>query len=469
VPRPTGLDGDGARAPDQQSADQEYRQLFTTLLEKASDAVFIIRGKTIVLANSRYSERIGMPLEEIVGAEFTRYVRPDLVSEEVRKFEEQLARNSSSWIDRTTALTKDGSEIYVELNATRIRYEGQDAVLVIASDVTPIKKAEAEIVLLSQYQRTLIEHLNIWVDVLDRNGNVIVWNRAAEEISGYSKDEVVGHGKIWEYLYPDKRYRDEIYARARRIIEERDAVHGFETQIVTRLGYKKFISWYSRGFYDINGSPVGSVAIGLDITALRESNEALNRANQSLRQAYDQTIEGWSRAMDLRDKETEGHTRRVTEITVLLARSLAIPEDEIVHLRRGALLHDIGKMGVPDAILLKPGPLTDAEWAIMRQHPALAYEMLLPIAYLRPALDIPYSHHEKWDGTGYPRGLKGEQIPLAARIFAVADVWDALRSSRPYRPAWPEARVRDHILALSGAHFDPRVVTAFLQLGRLPT
>jgi putative nucleotidyltransferase with HDIG domain len=206
-------------------------------------------------------------------------------------------------------------------------------------------------------------------------------------------------------------------------------------------------------------------AIAIDNALLFDE---VQQSNTQLALAYEATIEGWSRAMDLRDKETEGHTRRVTELTVLLARALGLPEEEIVHLRRGALLHDIGKMGVPDAILLKPGPLTDAEWAIMRQHPVLAHEMLLPIAYLRQALDIPYSHHEKWDGTGYPRQLKGEAIPLSARIFAVADVWDALRSDRPYRPAWPEARVRDHIRALSGTHFDPRVVNAFLRIDKLP-
>jgi HD-GYP domain-containing protein (c-di-GMP phosphodiesterase class II) len=143
---------------------------------------------------------------------------------------------------------------------------------------------------------------------------------------------------------------------------------------------------------------------------------------------------------------------------------LGIGDEELVHMRRGALLHDIGKIGVPDAILLKPGALTDSEWAIMRQHPGLAYEMLAPITYLRPALDIPYGHHEKWDGTGYPRGLSGDVIPRAARIFAVVDVWDALRSDRPYRPAWPEERVREHIRALAGTHFDPQVVEAFLRL-----
>jgi len=184
--------------------------------------------------------------------------------------------------------------------------------------------------------------------------------------------------------------------------------------------------------------------------------------NTELMQAYDATIEGWSRALDLRDKETEGHCRRVTELTLRLAGRMGMDGDELTPLRRGALLHDIGKMGVPDQILLKPGPLTDDEWAVMRLHPTYAYEMLCPVDFLRPALDIPWCHHEKWDGTGYPRGLAGEQIPLAARLFAVADVWDALRSDRPYRAGWPEERICAHLKALAGTHFDPAAVAAFL-------
>jgi response regulator RpfG family c-di-GMP phosphodiesterase len=166
--------------------------------------------------------------------------------------------------------------------------------------------------------------------------------------------------------------------------------------------------------------------------------------------------------LELRDKETEGHSQRVTTMTMQLARYLNVDTAELVHIHRGAVLHDIGKMGVPDSILLKPGPLTEDEWEIMRQHPTMAYDLLAPVAYLRPALDIPYAHHERWDGTGYPRGLKGEEIPLAARIFAVVDVWDALRSDRPYRKGWSEDRVREHIRGLAGTHFDPRVVEAFL-------
>jgi putative nucleotidyltransferase with HDIG domain len=205
----------------------------------------------------------------------------------------------------------------------------------------------------------------------------------------------------------------------------------------------------------------GQAAIAIDNAQMFGN---LERANVELRLAYNTTIEGWSRALDLRDKETEGHTQRVTELTLRLARQMGIAETELVHIRRGALLHDIGKMGVPDHILLKPGPLTEEEWVMMRKHPVYAYELLSSIAFLRQALDIPYCHHEKWDGTGYPRALKGDQIPLAARLFAVVDVWDALRADRPYRAAWSEQKVREHLQSLSGTHFDPRAVEMFLQL-----
>jgi putative nucleotidyltransferase with HDIG domain len=205
----------------------------------------------------------------------------------------------------------------------------------------------------------------------------------------------------------------------------------------------------------------GQAAIAIDSAQLFDG---LQRSNADLQIAYDATIEGWSRALDLRDKETEGHSQRVTDLTERLAVSMGTSQEHLVDIRRGALLHDIGKMGVPDRILLKPGPLSADEWVIMRQHPDFAYEMLSPILYLRPALPIPYCHHEKWDGTGYPRGLKGEQIPLAARMFAVVDVWDALRSDRPYRPSWPAEKVREHIREQSGSHFDPAVVAAFLPM-----
>jgi len=205
----------------------------------------------------------------------------------------------------------------------------------------------------------------------------------------------------------------------------------------------------------------GQTAIAIENSTLFTS---LQRSADELVLAYDATIEGWSRALDLRDKETEGHTQRVTEMTIALARAFGLDDADLAQIRWGGLLHDIGKMGVPDAILLKPGQLTEEEWEVMRRHPVLAREMLAPIRYLQHALDIPYCHHEKWDGTGYPRGLKGEQIPIAARLFAIVDVWDALRSDRPYRKGWSEEEVLKHITKLSGSHFDPKVVEVFLRL-----
>jgi putative nucleotidyltransferase with HDIG domain len=202
-------------------------------------------------------------------------------------------------------------------------------------------------------------------------------------------------------------------------------------------------------------------AIAIDNAGLFEG---LQRSNLELAMAYDATIEGWSRALDMRDKETEGHTIRVTETTLRLARMMGVGEEELVHMRRGALLHDIGKMSIPDNILLKPGPLSDDEWVVMRRHPEYAYELLSLVNYLRPALLIPYCHHEKWDGTGYPRGLREEAIPLAARQFAIVDVWDALRSERPYRAAWPEDKVRRHLAEQSGKHFDPQALEMFLKM-----
>jgi putative two-component system response regulator len=196
---------------------------------------------------------------------------------------------------------------------------------------------------------------------------------------------------------------------------------------------------------------------------LIQERAKLREANTQLLSAYEATIEGWSHAMDLRDRETEGHSQRVTQLTVKMSQALGLGNDDIMHIRRGALLHDMGKIGVPDAILHKPGPLTDDEWILMRKHPQFAFDMLYPIEYLRPALGIPLSHHEKWDGTGYPRGLKGEEIPMAARIFAVVDVWDALTSDRPYRPAWSEEQALTYIREQSGKHFDPDAVDLFFK------
>ncbi len=185
--------------------------------------------------------------------------------------------------------------------------------------------------------------------------------------------------------------------------------------------------------------------------------KTLQLSNEELTRAYDATLQGWSLVLELRDQETQGHTLRVTEMTEELARKMGVREEDVLHIRRGALLHDIGKMGIPDTILKKPGPLNNEEWEIMRRHPEYARQFLAHIEYLAPALDIPYCHHEKWDGSGYPRGLKGEEIPLAARIFAVVDVFDALTTDRPYRKAWSKQDALDYIQEQTEKHFDPQI------------
>jgi len=193
-----------------------------------------------------------------------------------------------------------------------------------------------------------------------------------------------------------------------------------------------------------------------------EAELYVRRLIDELETAYETTLEGWAQALELRDKETEGHSRRVTDLSMDLARHLGLDEDEIKYIYYGALLHDIGKMGIPDEILNKPGPLTPEEREIVQQHPTFAYEMLKKIKYLQPAISIPYSHHENWDGNGYPQGLKGEEIPLQARIFTIVDNWDALNSDRPYRKAWPREKVVRYLQEQSGKIFDPHLVEVFL-------
>jgi HD-GYP domain-containing protein (c-di-GMP phosphodiesterase class II) len=207
----------------------------------------------------------------------------------------------------------------------------------------------------------------------------------------------------------------------------------------------------------------GQAAIAIDsASTFRE----LQRSNVELGLAYDSAIEGFARALELRDRETNEHTSRVTDITLSLAARLGVEQSSLVHIRRGAVLHDVGKLAIPDQILFKPGPLAVEEWEVMCRHPDIAVELLSPVSYLEPALEIPHWHHEKWDGTGYPDGLAGEDIPLAARLFALADVYDALLSRRPYRSAWSKEDAVRYIQSESGKHFDPRLTPEFLDLIR---
>ena len=232
-------------------------------------------------------------------------------------------------------------------------------------------------------------------------------------------------------------------------------VHGV-LELFQRRAFEPDQDWL-----DFMNMLAGETAIAID-NAVMFGN--LQRSNAELALAYDKTIEGWTHALDLRDKNTEGHTQRVVQTTLQLARRMNLPDSQMIHIRRGATLHDIGKVAIPDSILHKPGPLAPHEWVIMRRHPLIAADLLSPIPHLVPALDIPRSHHEKWDGTGYPLGQAGTDIPLAARLFAVVDVFDALTSNRPYRSAWPRHEALEYVRNQAGKHFDPAIVPVFLSM-----
>ncbi len=302
------------------------------------------------------------------------------------------------------------------------------------------------------------------VVVVDNKNNIVDINTSMLALLGKNSDEVIGEpakSVFADFPIPIKQYLQTSYARTEASFELGGISIHYEMTV-----------W---PLYNAEKEMTGRIFISHDITALKQLENELRKLNaqledrvhartRELAEAYDTTLEGWARALELRDKETEGHSRRVTENTLKIAIKMGFPEELLEQLRRGAILHDIGKMGIPDDILHKPGKLTDEEREIVKKHPETAYNLLAPIPFLQRALDIPYCHHEKWDGTGYPRGLKGEEIPVAARIFAVADVWDALTSDRPYNPAWPREKAAAYFFEQSGKHFDPHIVNIFLDM-----
>jgi PAS domain S-box-containing protein/putative nucleotidyltransferase with HDIG domain len=308
--------------------------------------------------------------------------------------------------------------------------------------------------------RLLAENSSDMISRHDIHGNFLYASPACQTLLGYEPAELIGQhvialihpedaGSFLELLSPSK-WRDETMVIPYRARHKNGDYIWLETT--------------ARIIYDQENNATEVQASSRDITERKQSQVELQRAHEDLRDAYDKTIEGWVMALDLRDRETEGHTQRVSEMAIRLARELGCSDEELLHIRRGALLHDMGKMGIPDEILQKPGPLTEDEWDIMHRHPLYAYQMLSPIIYLNQALSIPYYHHERWDGTGYPHGLKGEEIPLFARLFAVVDVWDALSSDRPYRKRVPPREVAEYIANEAGRLFDPYIVERFMPL-----
>lgn len=311
---------------------------------------------------------------------------------------------------------------------------------------------------------TIIENMTDLVIVLDSRDRILDINPVALNAIDKKASDVIGQSA------------KSVFAKWPQLVEEFATPQ--DKRILTTLsayGHKYHHEVKSTTLYNGQDELIGRVFVSRDITYHVELQNELQKLNNELEQrvgerteqledAYDTTLEGWAKALELRDKETEGHSRRVTETTLSVARAMGFDEEELIHIRRGSILHDIGKMGIPDGILRKNGPLTEEERSIVLKHPTTAFDLLKPISYLEKALEIPYCHHEKWDGTGYPRGLKGEGIPLAARIFAVVDVWDALSSDRPYRKAWDKEKIAQYMIAESEKHFDPKVVDVFLKM-----
>jgi PAS domain S-box-containing protein len=485
------------RLRDEASAESEER--YRAVVEGASEGIFLVDIHTgrFMEANPAFTAMLGYTDEELQ-AMTLYHVQPHGHDGLDRSLLRLLTEGKCHMGERAYR-HKSGALVDVEVSASMVMREGREAMCAIVHDISERKKSrdrlERQIGRLAALRNIdamigaspdLRLTLNVILDhvvgqlgadatavlLLDGRSGLLKYgaglgfrDKGIEFTRLELGESHAGRAALERRAVYLPDFAKEANGRAALLVGEDIAAY-YALPLVAKGQVKGVLEVYGRRplnphpeWVDFAEALAAQAALAIDNAGMLQD---LQRANMELMLAYDSTLEGWSQALDLRDKETEGHTRRVTVATVRLAQSIGVPSTELVHIRRGALLHDIGKMGIPDSILLKPGPLSKEEWEIMRRHPVYAYRMLSPIPFLRPAIDIPYCHHEKWDGSGYPRGLKGEEIPLAARIFAVVDVWDALRSDRPYRRAWSEEQVREHISKLSGTHFDPEVVTAFL-------
>ena len=486
-----------------QAADQ--LNYHARLLRHINDAVIATDDQLRITAWNRAAEKMyGWSSKEVMGRNLSKILSFGL-TEEQRAEARELLQESSAARSEGIHQHKDGRTIYVEANTIALidEHGKMTGYVSVNRDITERKRAEEQTQLQLQRLKSLRAidiaisssfNLSLTLEILldqviaqlNADAAAVLLFRPITKTLEYAASRGfrsiaireakvrLGEGYAGKAILERRTIHitnlmgtHSKFSRA-LLLKDEDFKDYYCLPLIVKGEVKGVLEIFHRSF--LTGGPewldfletlAGQAAIAIEDSTLFEN---LQHSNRELFHAYDATIEGWSRALDLRDKETEGHTQRVTEMTLNLARAYGLPEEQFLDIRRGALLHDIGKMGVPDNILLKPGALTEEEWVRMKSHPEHAYNLLKPITFLAPALDIPYCHHEKWDGTGYPRGLKGEEIPLAARLFAVVDVWDALRSDRPYRKGWTMEKTLEHIKSLSGTHFDPQVVECFLDI-----
>lgn len=376
------------------------------------------------------------------------------VSQTIYKIEQNVSDNLKLRKSQLSALMEIGSVINSSLGKDRVLEEVMDSLIALThAERGFLMLLDSKGKLTPQIARG-IEHINLIQQAFAFSSTIV--RRVTD----------TGQPVLTTNAQEDPRFEDQVSVAIYQLRSIMCAPLKIKDQLigVIYVDNRARTGMFHESDLDLMTAFANQAAVAIDNADLFDD---LQKSNRNLERAYQATLEGWVHALDLRDKETEGHTQRVTILTERLARSMGVDGDALVHITRGALLHDIGKMGIPDSILLKKGDLTEEERAIVRKHPIYAYEMLNPIEFLHPAIDIPYCHHEKWDGTGYPRGLRGMEIPFAARIFPVIDVWDALVSDRPYRKALPHDEVRQHIQKDAGKHFDPHVVRAFMEMGDL--
>ncbi len=374
------------------------------------------------------------------------------VSSQINQIKTSVTVQMQSREKQIGALVGVGSVINSSLGLKRVLSEVMDRLIALM-------KAERGFLMLKEMDGELKVHVARGMgqeDLLKKDISMTIVRRVAE----------TGEVILTTNAQEDPRFGEQLSVAAFHLLSILCAPLKIKDQLigVIYVDNRAHTGIFQQNDLDLISAFANQAAVAIDNARLFDD---LQDSNEELQIAYQATLEGWVRALDLRDKETEGHTKRVTALTQHLAKVMGVSDEDLIHITRGALLHDIGKMAIPDSILLKPGDLTEDERKSIQKHPVYAYEMLSPIKFLLPALDIPYCHHEKWDGSGYPRGLKGEESPFAARIFAVVDVWDALISDRPYRKGLKPEEIRKHIIAGSGSHFDPKVVEAFLSIKTL--
>ncbi|NOT04350.1 MAG: PAS domain S-box protein [Anaerolineales bacterium] len=483
---------------------RESETKLQTIFARSRDAIGVSKNGIHVFVNPAYVFMFGYDsADELIDTPIINLIAPES-REMVRKYVQSRAQGLPTPSDyEVNGLRKNGCTFIMDVRTSTYVLQDEQYTLVILRDITERKQAEEKIrrqinylTALQDIDRTIAADFNMYTSLnalIAKTISLLKVDAAAILLINFNTDTLeffAGKGFHTEAIKTAHMKVGESYAgRAaieKRIVKFPNPKDESDDLFFTNFLYKeKFSSYYGvpliikgqaigvleayqrslikrdQEWLDFLNSLAGQAAVAISNAKLFDN---LQNSNKELIQAYDATIEGWSRAMDLRDRETEGHTQRVATLTVQLAQKMGISETDILHIRRGALLHDIGKIGVSDSILRKPDRLTPEEWKEMRLHPVYAYEMLALIPYLKPALDIPYCHHEKWDGSGYPRGLKKEEIPLVARLFAVADVYDAITSDRPYRKSWTKEHALQYIREQSGAHFDPQIVEKFLEL-----